>query len=281
MGAVWAARHLQLDNVVAIKCIDPEMAGSSDIRARFEREAKASALMRSPHVVQVFDYGIEDDVPYRVIEMLSGEDLDGRLEHAQRMGAADMAVLFSQLCRGLSHAHEAGIVHRDLKPGNIFLATAPVKRVMVLDFGLAKRTSPALVEDTGTVSRDGVLLGTPAYSSPEQVFGDADLDHRTDVWSLGIILYETLSGVLPTEASTVGQVLKRIVMEPIPPLAGAGPTLPPDLCDLVGRMLSQIRGGRPKSLHEVAAVLARHAGVEPPTFGPPVRPSLFEEEDPG
>jgi serine/threonine-protein kinase len=156
---------------------------------------------------------------------------------------------------------------------------------MVLDFGLAKRARPAPVEDTGTgtVSRDGVLLGTPAYSSPEQVFGDADIDHRTDVWSLGIILYESLSGVLPTQAATVGQVLKRIVMEPIPELGGAAPGLPGDLCDLVDRMLSQSRAGRPRSLHEVAAVLARHAGVAPPSFGPPVRPSLGadEEEDSG
>jgi serine/threonine protein kinase len=124
------------------------------------------------------------------------------------------------------------------------------------------------------------MVGTPAYCSPEQIFGDSDLDHRTDIWSLGILLYEALSGILPTQAPTVGRVLKRIVMEPIPPLAHVAPDLPADLGDLVDRMLSRHRAGRPQSLHEVASVLARHAAVAVPVFGAPVQPPpCWEDED--
>jgi serine/threonine-protein kinase len=281
MGVVWAAFDGVDGERVALKLI---RHGPEDRRRRrrFVREARLGAALVHPHVRRVREIvELDDGQPALVMDYLVGEPFADLLARSRPLPVPEAAALLLPVAAAVGAAHASGVVHRDLKPGNIFLATAPEARVMVLDFGLAKRTRSAPVEDTGTVSRDGVLLGTPAYSSPEQVFGDADLDHRTDVWALGIILYETLSGVLPTEASTVGQVLKRIVMEPIPPLAGAGPPLPPDLCDLVGRMLSQTRAGRPKSLHEVASVLARHAGVAPPTFGPPVRPSPFEEEDPG
>jgi eukaryotic-like serine/threonine-protein kinase len=282
MGVVWAAIDGADGERVALKLI---RRGPEDRRRRrrFVREARLGAALVHPHVRHVREIvELDDGQPALVMDYLVGEPFADLLARSRPLPLPEAAELLLPVAAAVGTAHASGVIHRDLKPGNIFLVDdRPSPHVMVLDFGLAKRTRSAPVEDTGTVSRDGVLLGTPAYSSPEQVFGDADLDHRTDVWSLGIILYETLSGVLPTQASTVGQVLKRIVMEPIPPLAGAVPPLPPDICDLVDRMLSQTRSGRPKSLHEVAAVLARHAGVAVPSFGPPVRPSPCEEEEAG
>ncbi|MCA9622786.1 MAG: serine/threonine protein kinase, partial [Myxococcales bacterium] len=166
MGSVWTAHHEKLDAEVAIKFMDPELAASDDMRARFEREAKAAAKLRSPHVVQVLDYGVEQGQPFIVMERLHGEDLRTRLRQRQRLGLREGASILNQVCKALRVAAEHGIVHRDLKPANVFIAKSGDDEVVkVLDFGVAKALRPT-ADGEGTTS--GILLGSPHYMSPEQ-----------------------------------------------------------------------------------------------------------------
>jgi serine/threonine-protein kinase len=165
-------------------------------------------------------------------------------------------------------AHALGIVHRDLKPENIFIEAGPPRMVKVLDFGVAKLTAAeGDAAATAGLTESGALVGTPYYMSPEQAFGERDVDHRTDVWALGLILYRCLSGVLPTRAENVGQVFKSIVARPIRPLAQAAPEVPADVAALVDKMLSRARRHRSGDLHEVTAVLERYTDVRAPEFG--------------
>ncbi len=171
-------------------------------------------------------------------------------------------------------AHALGIVHRDLKPENIFLARGPdgARTVKVLDFGIAKLTAldGEVMRSTGITT--GVVLGTPAYMAPEQVFAEKDLDHRADIWALGIIFYECLAGACPTEGANIGQVLKHVVARPFAPLEQLAPEAPEALCRLVARMLAREPWQRPADLREVQEVLAPLAGAAAPPvppFGPP------------
>ncbi len=195
MGSVWVARHLQLDVDVAIKFMTPQFAESADARARFEREAKASAQLRLANVVQVHDFGVEDGAPFLVMELLDGEDLETRLRREVRLTQADTLAILEPVCRALRRAHEMGLVHRDLKPGNVFLAREGSETlVKVLDFGIAKDTQSAFGAGT---TKTGAMLGSPQYMSPEQVRSSNRVDHRSDLWSLGVIAFRCLTGQLP------------------------------------------------------------------------------------
>ena len=228
MGSLWVARHAQLDVDVAIKFIDPKQAGSPVARQRFEREAKASATLRNAHVVHVQDYGIDGDLPYLVMELLHGEDLGRRLEREKRLSLPAIARILHQAAKGLRRAHEAGVVHRDLKPANIFMARTDDEDevVKILDFGIAKETGAVLV---GEGTKTGELMGSPHYMSPEQVRGAKDLDHRSDLWSLGVILFRASSGKLPFASQVLGAVIAHILADPIPRLTEVAPDLPPQL----------------------------------------------------
>jgi serine/threonine-protein kinase len=177
MGSVWLARHAKLGSPVAVKFMDPAYATTPAFVARFEREARIAANLRSPHVVHVQDYGIDEGVPYLVMELLQGEDLGDRLNRVGRLSLQDSARLLAQAGKALRRAHEAGLVHRDLKPGNLFLAQIEDEEIIkILDFGIVKETGQLSGERTGT----GEVLGSPHYMSPEQVHGDKDLDHRSE-----------------------------------------------------------------------------------------------------
>jgi serine/threonine protein kinase len=195
MGAVWEARHLALDVRCAVKLILDD-AKHPEYRIRFEREARAAAKLQSPHVVQIMDHGIWEGTPYIAMELLHGEDLAARLARVGKLSASDTVGVVAQIARALRKAHGEGIVHRDLKPENVFLSVDDDRElVKILDFGVAKSLVPGGLGDAKT--RTGSLLGTPAYMSPEQAEASASLDHRTDLWSLAVIVFECVLGTNP------------------------------------------------------------------------------------
>jgi serine/threonine protein kinase len=213
MGAVWLAHHTGLNIPCAVKFIHPEAAEDPEIRARFEREARAVAQIRSPNVIQIFDHGIWQGVPYIAMEYLQGEDLARRLKHRRTITPAETYAILAQISHALAKAHAAGIVHRDLKPANIFLVRDDDQEIAkVLDFGVAKDIKPGLDMNTQT----GATLGTPFYMSPEQGRGLKNLDHRSDLWALGVIAYQCLTGRLPFNGEVLGDLLMKIMVDPIP-----------------------------------------------------------------
>ncbi|AUX24316.1 protein kinase [Sorangium cellulosum] len=260
MGSVWAARHVQLGGPVAIKFMDPEHAASPEFRARFYREARTAATLGSPHVVSVQDYGIQGAVPYLVMELLRGEDLSRRLRRLRRIPVADAALIAVQTGKALRRAHESGLVHRDLKPGNLFLARADEDEeiLKVLDFGIAKQLRGTPITDETT--KTGELLGSPFYMSPEQARGDKNLDARSDLWSLGVILFRAVTGRLPFEGDVLGAVLSRILVDPIPKATQLAPDLPADLDDFFQRALARDRAQRFQSAQEMAHAFVAAAG---------------------
>jgi eukaryotic-like serine/threonine-protein kinase len=226
MGAVWRAEHVQLRSPVAIKLIDELIAQNPEALARFMREAQSAAALRSPHVVQILDYGADRGVPYIAMELLEGESLADRLDRVGRLGPAEVARIMTEVARAIGKAHELSIVHRDLKPDNIFLVkNDEIEVTKVLDFGIAKATQGlgvALASET----RTGAILGTPHYMSPEQAEGTKLVDHRTDLWALGVIAFECLVGRRPFDSDALGSLLLAICTRPIPVPSACGLELP-------------------------------------------------------
>jgi serine/threonine-protein kinase len=225
MGSVWLAEHMTLRSPVAIKLIDPGIAENPEALSRFLREAQAAASLRSPHVVQILDHGVDNGVPFIVMELLEGESLASRIEKSQRLSPADTSRIMTQVCRAITRAHEAGIIHRDLKPDNIYLVRNDEEEVAkVLDFGVAKASSHGMGAVTGA-TRTGSVLGTPYYMSPEQAEGAKNIDGRSDLWSLGVIAWECLLGSRPFDAETLGGLLLAICARdiPVPSTVGAVP----------------------------------------------------------
>jgi eukaryotic-like serine/threonine-protein kinase len=221
MGSVWEAKHVSLGTPSAIKFIEAEYADSQEARSRFDKEAKAAATIQSKHAIQIYDHGVTDDgKPYIVMELLQGEPLDKTIER-QRLSLAETAKIIQQVCRGLARAHERGIIHRDLKPENIFLVKTPDDDepiAKVLDFGIAKMQGSPGASSGGLTSstKTGAVLGTPFYMSPEQARGLRNVDHRADVWSLGVIAFKCVTGKLPFDGESVGDLLVKICTSPVP-----------------------------------------------------------------
>ncbi|MCC6216926.1 MAG: serine/threonine protein kinase [Polyangiaceae bacterium] len=219
MGAVWLAEHTGLGSACALKVVDPKARESQEVLERFALEARVAAQLRSRHVVQIFDHGEWHGVPFIAMELLEGEDLGTRLER-RALTPAETLRIASQVGRALAKAHRLGIVHRDLKPENIFLAADDEGEIAkILDFGIAKSASMRL---SSTETRPGTLLGTPFYMSPEQARGAADVDSRSDLWSLGTIVFECVTGQMAFRGDGVGEVLGKIMYEPLPPAVGPG-----------------------------------------------------------
>ena len=266
MGVVWEARHTVTRRPVALKFLKGCRDETS--RRRLVREARAAGSVHHPGIVAVHDVIESDDgEPALVMDLLDGESLRARLARTSPLSLADTARLLVSISSALGAAHAAGIIHRDLKPENVFSLGDGSTRV--LDFGVAKIVAldPQTAQSAGT--QTGELVGTPMFMSPEQVFGERDVDHRSDFWSLGLIAYECLTGTLPTAADNIGQVLKTILTRRIEPLKVAAPHLPDEVCAMVDRMLSFERTARPWSAAEVAAVFAQINGVEPPAIEAP------------
>ncbi len=216
MASVWRAEHLALRSQVAIKLLDPAIGEDPEMVERFLREAQAAASLRSRHVVQIFDYGVDEGVPFIAMELLDGESLRERLERRGRLSPGETARILSQVARAVDKAHEAGIVHRDLKPDNIFLVREEDETAKVLDFGIAKieKGRSGDLESLSTLT--GRVLGTPFYMSPEQARGDRTIDYRSDLWALAVIAFECLTGERPFEGHGLGDIIVKICSEAVP-----------------------------------------------------------------
>jgi serine/threonine-protein kinase len=215
MGSVWLADHQALKTNVVVKFIAHELSQDEQALSRFAREAAAASQVKSPHVVQMLDHGVSSDgTPYIVMEHLEGHDLSEHIEKYGAMAPTAVVEVISQVSRALMRAHESGIVHRDIKPSNIFLCDAGDGQLFVklLDFGIAKGVEGNLLDSK---TRTGSLLGSPHYMSPEQVVG-GKIDAKTDLWSLGVVAFEALTGIKPFEADTIGGLALKIHHENLP-----------------------------------------------------------------
>ncbi|MBI4702803.1 MAG: serine/threonine protein kinase [Deltaproteobacteria bacterium] len=265
MGEVWRAEHVSLRTEVAIKLIRP--AGrkeGAEMLERFLREARAAAQLRSRHVVQIFDHGVEAGCAYMAMELLEGETLAKRIERLRRLPYADVARIVMQMAHPVDKAHRLGIVHRDIKPANVFLAVEDGREIAkILDFGVAKLTALA---SAGTFqTTDGIMVGTPAYMSPEQVAGDRPIDGRSDLWQIAIMVFECVCGRMPFEGETIGQVLMRICSAPIPVPSRVAPDVPPGFDAWFERAAARDRDERFRSAatmaRELCAVLAPDVAI--------------------
>ena len=263
MGAVWAAVDCASGATVVLKVLYAERVGDAKDRARFVREAKLAMAVRHANVASVHAVGeTESGTPFLVMDLLEGESMRALLQRRTLLSPEECARVFAGILAGVRAAHALGIVHRDLKPENVFLVGAigqepSASQVRVLDFGVAKRM-PSTIDTTtasASLTSTGAIVGTPRYMAPEQIFGATDLDARADVWALGVMLFEALTGTRPTDGGGFGEILRRITVDPLPTLRSVRPSLPRTL-DLVDRMLSRPREQRP-SLDDVTAMLAR------------------------
>jgi len=268
MGEVYRARDKKLDRNVAIKVLPESVAADPGALARFEREAKAVAALSHPNILAIHDFGSQDGVAYAVMELLEGETLRGKLESgliAQKQ-AVDYAL---QVAKGLSAAHEKGIVHRDLKPENLFVSKHG--HLKILDFGLAKRdakVAPGEETSSPTASahtEPGTVMGTVGYMSPEQVRGQA-VDHRTDIFSFGAILYELLSGQRAFKRATAADTMSAILKEEPPELSELGRNISPALDHIVKHCLEKDRENRFQTTKDVAFNLSEQSS-QPVTTG--------------
>jgi eukaryotic-like serine/threonine-protein kinase len=274
MGEVWSAEHVLTRRPVAVKALVGSVAPGSPAFRRFEQEARTAGLIGHPAVVEILDAFVTGGVPVLVMELCEGETLAHRLAHGAVLSTVEVARLFLPIVEALSVAHRKGIVHRDLKPENLYLCRDPggAIRPRILDFGLAKLLDPGAME-AAVVTRGGVVVGTPSYMSPEQASGSTNIDGRADVWSLGVILYRALSGVLPIEGHTASDVVARLLHDAITPLEVLAPDVPAALAGVVTRMLDRDPSGRP-DLAEVAAVLRALGESAPaPLAAAPTRPA--------
>ncbi len=254
-GAVWAAKNELIDRDVALKVMRPDVAEDAVALQRFFNEAKASGRVRSSSIVEILDLGqAEDGSPFLVFELLDGEGLDAKLARDGILEPEMACEAFISVAKALDLAHGQGIIHRDLKPANIFLHRDPEGQMVakILDFGISKIFE---TNNNFTLTRTGTVVGSPAYMAPEQASGREDLDGRADVWSLGVVMYEALSGTLPHEAPNYNALMVRILTQDVDPLATRKADLPPQLCKLVDQCLRRDRDQRAQSAGAVAAEL--------------------------
>ena len=224
MGAVWRAKHEALDMPCAVKFIHAQAASRDELRDRFRREAQSAAKLRSPFVVQMLDFGVWEDFPYIAMELLEGESLGERLERRGPISLADTVAIAHDVGQALEAARGHGIVHRDLKPDNIFLVNDTAGVVAkVLDFGIAKMGEGM---HASQLTRTGALLGTPHYMSPEQAHGAKTVDHRSDLWSLAVVVYQCIVGRRPFEGEALGELICNIMGGSLPVPSEQKPGLP-------------------------------------------------------
>jgi eukaryotic-like serine/threonine-protein kinase len=260
MGYVVVAYHLQLDTKVAIKLLRAEMATNAEAVERFAREARAAVRITSPHVARVFDVGqLENGAPYMVMEFLEGGDLSNLIHKRGPLPIQEAVDYVLQACEAIAEAHAAGIVHRDLKPANLFCARRPDGSVTikVLDFGISKLTGGAAgaLNHTKTTA----IMGSPFYMSPEQMESTRGVDIRTDVWGLGIILYELVTGRTPFEGNTMPEVCLRIATQQPPPLRSLRMDAPAALELAILRCLEKDRDKRYGNVARLAVALREFA----------------------
>jgi len=256
MGVVFGARHEQLGELVAIKFMSSE--GAKDARAseRFLREARASLKIKGEHVVRILDVGTENDIPYLVMEHLDGIDLSTLIADQGPLSVSEAVLYILQACEALAEAHSHGIVHRDLKPSNLFLSRRPdgSPLIKVLDFGIAKAATEQAAQGPSLTDTHAVF-GSPAYMSPEQIRSAKHVDSRTDLWALGIVLYELLTGKHPFSGETSAAVLASVSADTPTPLRAVRADIPRDLAAAVERCLVKDPTQRMPSVVDLATAL--------------------------
>lgn len=265
MGVVAAARHLELDELVAIKFLLPKALEHPSLVARFSLEAKAQVKVKSEHVARTIDVGkLASGAPYMVLEYLEGSDLASLLKKRGRIEPMRAVDWLLQAAEALSEAHALGIVHRDLKPANLFITQRSdgSECVKVLDFGISKFTSDAGGGGDLDLTRTNMMLGSPLYMSPEQLRSAKDVDARADVWSLGVILYEMLAGSVPFYEDTIAQLCVSVMLKPLPNIQAAAPAVPDALRAVVERAATKDPDARFSSVAEFAAALAPFGSEE-------------------
>ena len=265
MGEVYRAKDSKLKRDVAIKVLPESLAANPDALARFEREALAVAALSHPNILSIFDFGTQDGISYAVTELLEGETLRGRLDAGpiSQKQAVDYAL---QIAKGLSAAHEKGIVHRDLKPENLFVTKDG--HLKILDFGLAKRTGPDKSDETSSPTQSkytepGVVMGSVGYMSPEQVRG-LPVDHRSDIFSFGAILYEVLSGTRAFRRDTASDTMAAVMRDEPPDLSRSGRNVVPALDRIVRRCLEKSAADRFASARDLLSALDGVTTEAPP-----------------
>lgn len=276
MGEVWVARHKGLETDVVVKFLAATGPDRADAEARFAREAAAAAAVKSPHVVQVFDHGVTPDgTRYIVMELLEGRDLARHLAANGPMAPRDVAAVIAQTAKALSKAHQAGVIHRDVKPENVFLCDGDGGEmfVKVLDFGIAKRE-----EATTSKTSTGQVVGTPFYMSPEQLLGERPVDLRTDVWSLGVVAFEALTGKRPFDGATVGSITLAI-HQSAPRPSTFEPSLPAALDDWFARACARKPEDRFATAREAGQAILTAVG-DPTTTSGAFRAPLMSISEP-
>ena len=255
MGVVYEAEHTRLGQRVALKMLLPELLRVEDLVKRFEREARAASQLRSRHTARVMDVDLTPDgVPYMVMELLEGRDLDAELERRKYLPLDEAVDYVLQACAAMDEAHALGIVHRDLKPSNVFLAEERGVRIAkILDFGISKVTSET---DSKLTSAEAVM-GTAMYMAPEQVRASRNVDARADIWSLGVVLYELISGRAPFQGSPT-QVAAAIVTEDPPPIEALLP-VPAAIGEALRKCLARDPAQRHPSVRDLMRAIAPFA----------------------
>jgi eukaryotic-like serine/threonine-protein kinase len=259
MGSVWVAKHLALGEPVAIKFMVATL-GLDEALTRFQREAKAAARLRSTNVVQVLDYGIDRGLPYLVMELLHGEDLRARIKRINRLSPLEVFRIMLPVCRALERAHTSGLVHRDLKPENIFLSSEGDQEVpKILDFGIART---AHTEDGDeSMTQAGTVLGSPHYMSPEQATAALVIDHRSDLWSVAVILFRALTGKHLFPGRSAGDCAVQICTGPIKKARSLVPDLPEAIDEFFEHALKRNPRERYQSARELIHAFGEAAGL--------------------
>ncbi len=305
MGAVYQARNNVTGRRVAVKVITADLAKRPNVAKRFEIEARAAGAIESAYIAQILDAGedVERGIPFIVMELLEGEDLEHILARLGALPQSLVVKLAAQVCLGLAKAHAAGVIHRDVKPANIFVAERDggERSVKLLDFGVAKVRMEVASSDA-KLTNSGNLVGSPRYMSPEQARGKSDIDQRTDVWSLGMVLFEALSAKLPhADSAGIGDLILAICTQPPPSVQTVAPWVGEQLSAIVSRALMMDPNERFQSIEQMYAALRslsresiaietasivsvsgnERMRLAPVAAGPwvPTGESLFSEED--
>ncbi|WP_437564024.1 serine/threonine-protein kinase [Sorangium sp. So ce542] len=265
MGAVFEGENVRIRRRVAIKLLHANISSQAESVARFEREAQAAARIGSDHICEVLDLGVlPDGTRYMVMEYLEGETLGAKIERAGRLGPEITVPIMVQVLEALGAAHAAGIIHRDLKPDNIFVI--PVKAglsnfVKVLDFGVSKFSQ--LAGSEMSMTRTGAVVGTPYYMSPEQARGSSPVDQRTDIYAMGVLLYQATTGQVPFDAATFNELLFKIVLETAPPPQQLVPDLDVEFSGIIQKAMAREPGARFQSCAEFKSALLAWAAARP------------------